>query len=250
MHIDSRTRKAAAALGTLALCTPLLAACGGSSASSTSPASASAGTATVTGTQTAPTGTQTAPAGTSTAPGSGKTNGSGGTKAGGNAGGSATGKGGAASKQAKETGAANGKSLSACLQKNGVTLKAGQKLPSGMTQAQYEAVLRKCLGSVPGKGLGSLHLPLPKRPTVPQLSPTTTAASKAALTRYATCMRENGVNLPPPNTSGNGPIFDLKGVDLTSTTFKKAEAKCLYALHVTYHIPSIKLHLPSVKTGA
>ena len=34
-------------------------------------------------------------------------------------------------------------------------------------------------------------------------------------------MRENGVNLPAPNTSGNGPVFNTKGIDTSSATFKQ-----------------------------
>jgi hypothetical protein len=39
-------------------------------------------------------------------------------------------------------------------------------------------------------------------------------------------MRENGVNLPPPNTSGRGPVFNTKGIDTNSSTFKTAQSKC------------------------
>jgi hypothetical protein len=39
-------------------------------------------------------------------------------------------------------------------------------------------------------------------------------------------MRENGVNLPAPNTTGNGPVFNTKGIDTNSATFKAAQAKC------------------------
>jgi hypothetical protein len=34
------------------------------------------------------------------------------------------------------------------------------------------------------------------------------------------------VNIPAPNTSGNGPIFNTKGIDTASTQFKTAETKC------------------------
>ncbi len=49
---------------------------------------------------------------------------------------------------------------------------------------------------------------------------------KRALAKFATCMRENGVNIPAPNTSGSGPIFSTKGIDTTSAQFKTAETKC------------------------
>jgi len=39
-------------------------------------------------------------------------------------------------------------------------------------------------------------------------------------------MRENGVNVPPPNTSGKGPIFSVKGLNTASAQFKAAESKC------------------------
>jgi len=51
-------------------------------------------------------------------------------------------------------------------------------------------------------------------------------AFKAALTKFATCLRQNGVNLAPPNTSGNGPIFSTKGVNTASAQFRTAERKC------------------------
>ena len=57
-------------------------------------------------------------------------------------------------------------------------------------------------------------------------SPITTPALKGALAKFATCMRANGVNFPLPNTSGKGPIFSAKGVDIRSAKFKAAEVKC------------------------
>jgi hypothetical protein len=50
--------------------------------------------------------------------------------------------------------------------------------------------------------------------------------TKRAFTKFATCMRANGVNFPLPNTSGKGPIFSAKGVDVRSTKFRVAEVKC------------------------
>jgi hypothetical protein len=43
-------------------------------------------------------------------------------------------------------------------------------------------------------------------------------------------MRKNGVKLPQPNTSGKGPIFNTKGIDTTSASFKAADAKCVREL--------------------
>jgi hypothetical protein len=123
-----------------------------------------------------------------------------------------------------------------CLQKEGITLPkrtpgekrppggaggflggggaggaAGPQLPKGVTRAQYEAALKKCGGSSFGHG-GAARFDSP--------------TFKAALAKFATCMRQNGVNVPAPNTSGSGPVFDTKGIDTSSAQFKTAEAKC------------------------
>jgi hypothetical protein len=115
-----------------------------------------------------------------------------------------------------------------CLAKNGITLPkrapgtgrppgaggflgggAGRALPKGVTRAQYEAALKKCGGNLAGR---ERFFNGPAR--------------IQALTKFAECMRQNGVNLPAPNTSGNGPIFDTKGLNTSSTVFRTAEAKC------------------------
>jgi hypothetical protein len=124
-----------------------------------------------------------------------------------------------------------------CLQKEGITLPkrtpgqkrtpggaggflggggaggtAGPQLPKGVTRAQYEAALKKCGGRDFGRGGGAARFDSP--------------TFKAALAKFATCMRQNGVNVPAPNTSGSGPVFDTKGIDTSSAQFKAAEAKC------------------------
>jgi len=119
-----------------------------------------------------------------------------------------------------------------CLQKNGVTLPAfkpgqhggpqargpfggtsGRQLPKGVNKAKYEAALKKCGGgNFAGRGGGGARFKSP--------------AFQAALAKFASCMRENGVNVPAPNTSGSGPVFDTKGIDTSSAQFKAAEAKC------------------------
>jgi hypothetical protein len=137
----------------------------------------------------------------------------------------------------KAAGAAGSRfaALRECLQKNGITLPArkpgkrpsggaggflggggggGFTLPKGVTKAQYEAAIKKCGGSAGGGrfagGAGGFSSP----------------AAKAALAKFATCMRENGVNVPTPNTSGKGPVFDTKGLNTSSAAFKTAESKC------------------------
>lgn len=121
-------------------------------------------------------------------------------------------------------------SLQACLQKEGIKLSApaggsgrpgsggppsggagGFKLPEGVSRAKFQEAIKKCGG---GGFAGGAR---------PGFSSST---AKAALTKYAACMRENGVNLPAPNTSGKGPVFDTKGIDTSSETFKNAQKKC------------------------
>jgi hypothetical protein len=116
-----------------------------------------------------------------------------------------------------------------CLQKNGITLPprpsgqgrppgaggllgggAGPQLPKGVTRAQYEAALKKCGAGKLGGGGARLNSP----------------AYRQALSKFAACMRENGVSLPAPNTSGNGPVFNTKGLSTTSSQFRSAQSKC------------------------
>jgi hypothetical protein len=53
-------------------------------------------------------------------------------------------------------------------------------------------------------------------------------AFKARLTAFAACMRSNSVNLPPPNTSGSGPVFG--NVNRSDPKFSAAYAKCQSSL--------------------
>ncbi len=96
---------------------------------------------------------------------------------------------------------------------------AGPKLPKGLSRSQYEAALKKCGGGNfrrrPG-ALGRLRNP----------------AFSKSLTKFAECMRKAGVNVPNPNTSGSGPVFDTKGINTSSASFQKAEQKCAPLLRV------------------
>lgn len=121
-----------------------------------------------------------------------------------------------------------------CLQKNGVTLPqrtpgsgapsggfsgtGGPALPKGMARAQFEAALKKCGGSNFGARFGRNGGAGFRRANSPIF--------KAALTKYAACLRQNGIDIPDPNTSGKGPIFSTKGIDTSSAKFKSATLKC------------------------
>jgi len=126
--------------------------------------------------------------------------------------------------------------LSTCLKKQGITLGSvpaggstggsgapgaggaapgvggggSLKLPNGVTRAQLQAALKKCGGgnfTGPRAGFNS-------------------ATARTALVKYAACLRQNGIDVPSPNTSGNGPVFNTKGINTNSTAFKSAESKC------------------------
>jgi hypothetical protein len=123
--------------------------------------------------------------------------------------------------------------LRECLQKNGITLPkrtpgqggqgllggagaaGGPQLPKGVTRAQYEAAVKKCGGSPGGRfprAGGGRNFASP--------------AFKQALVKFATCMRQSGIAVPAPNTSGKGPVFNTNGLNTASAKFKAAEAKC------------------------
>ncbi|HEY2141488.1 MAG TPA: hypothetical protein VGG98_05455 [Solirubrobacteraceae bacterium] len=109
--------------------------------------------------------------------------------------------------------------LRECLQKSGITLPqrapgaASLQPPKGVSRAQYAAALKKCAGTL-FKGRRSPN----------------GSGRLQALTKFAACMRQSGVNVQAPNTSGKGPIFSAKGLDTNSAQFKSAFAKCRAAL--------------------
>ena len=47
-----------------------------------------------------------------------------------------------------------------------------------------------------------------------------------SLDDFVACVRENGYDLPEPNTSGDGPVFDPSEVDQDDPDFKKASQAC------------------------
>ena len=103
--------------------------------------------------------------------------------------------------------------LRSCLQKQGITLPAppsgatrpqggpgaggapggrprGLQPPEGVSQAQFEAALKKCGGGKrPQGGAGGLN----------------SASARAGLVKYAACLRQNGIDVPEPNTTGISP---------------------------------------------
>ena len=122
--------------------------------------------------------------------------------------------------------------MRACLAKKGITLPqrtpgvpgvvggGAQQLPKGMTRAQFTEALKSCGGSgfagrrFNGGGFrrGGHAFDSPRFHSV--------------LASFATCMRQNGINVGEPNTSGKGPVFDTKGINTGSPKFRAASLKC------------------------
>lgn len=61
---------------------------------------------------------------------------------------------------------------------------------------------------------------------------------KQALAKFAECLRQKGVNVPTPNTSGKGPVFSTKGLNTSSPQFKAATVKCRGALIGAFRRPT------------
>jgi hypothetical protein len=49
---------------------------------------------------------------------------------------------------------------------------------------------------------------------------------RQALGAFAACLRANGIAVPKPNTSGNGPVLSTKGLNTASPKFRAATLKC------------------------
>jgi hypothetical protein len=143
-----------------------------------------------------------------------------------------------ASKSPQGGGSSRFTALRSCLAKQGITLPApsGKRPPGGspggggggllgggggagrfqpppgVSATQFQEALKKCGGG--NRGAARFNSP----------------TAKTALTKFVACMRENGVNLPAPNTSGNGPVFNTTGINTASSTFTSAQSKCRSAL--------------------
>jgi hypothetical protein len=122
--------------------------------------------------------------------------------------------------------------LRACLRKNGIQVSESVSTisdllahtPKGVTRSQLLTAVRSCGGISGGITAG--------KPRV------TGAAYKQAFVSFVSCMREHGINLPAPNTSGKGPIVDTKGIDTTGATYKAAAEKCASILRKVLSLPS------------
>lgn len=76
------------------------------------------------------------------------------------------------------------------------------------------------------------------------------ATARAALVRYASCLRQNGVDVPAPDTSGNGPVLDTKGIDTSSSKFKTAQSGCQARVRRRRAVSACLRVRPSVEPAA
>jgi len=74
--------------------------------------------------------------------------------------------------------------------------------------------------------------------TPPKLSPAAIATFRSALIAYASCMRRNGIDIPPPKTNAQGmPALTNAGVDTRSKQFFAAFGKCRAFVRKLYEVP-------------
>jgi hypothetical protein len=59
-----------------------------------------------------------------------------------------------------------------------------------------------------------------------------TAAVREALTKFAACLHQRGVDVPISQNSRSGAALNIKGIDTGATRFKAAWAKCRGAVDV------------------
>jgi len=151
--------------------------------------------------------------------------------------------------------------LRACLQRHGVTLPRppavapGQAQPpdkvrqrgfgpraffmsrlSSAQRARLRAAMQKC-----GAPLGRF-----RRFAGPDVR---SPAFRRALATYVACVRRNGFELPAPNTSGSGPIFDPSRVNRQDPRFQAASAKCQQLLAAARPAPPNGAPPPSGQGG-
>jgi hypothetical protein len=85
---------------------------------------------------------------------------------------------------------------------------------SSAERQKFQAALKACGVTTPAGG---------GRRARPDVS---SSAYRKSIEAYVACVKKNGFDLPKPDFSGNGPIFDPNEVDQGDATFQKASAAC------------------------
>jgi hypothetical protein len=99
--------------------------------------------------------------------------------------------------------------LRECLERNGAELPSP---PEGGDPSEFRDALEKCgvdPSEQPGRPGGRGGPPMGE-----------------SLDDFVACVRKKGYDLPDPNTSGDGPVFDPSEVDQGDPNFKKASQAC------------------------
>jgi hypothetical protein len=142
-----------------------------------------------------------------------------------------------------------------CLQKNGLSLRAGPQggtPPTGTTAWPPPGASGTSTngggppGGVfigPGGGSGPRQMPENVRkafqacgiqPPSPQTAGggpnVDSSAFRQSVTSYVACIRQNGYDMPDPNLSGKGPVFDESKVNRDDPKFQSASQKCQHLL--------------------
>lgn len=138
-----------------------------------------------------------------------------------------------------------------CLQKHGLNLRAGS--PAGGPPAGANAAppaggtgTTRTYGAPPSGavigpqgGSGPTQMPenvrkafqgcgvqLPSGGSGGSPPSVNSAAFRQSVSRYVACVKQNGYDMPAPNLSGNGPIFDESKVNRDDPKFQSASRKC------------------------
>jgi hypothetical protein len=89
--------------------------------------------------------------------------------------------------------------------------------------SKFAAALKACGAGFGGGGFGGGGF---GRPGGAATFSATSAADRAAVTKYVACVRKHGFKLPSPNFSGKGPVFSSTQVDRSNPKFVAASAAC------------------------
>jgi hypothetical protein len=92
----------------------------------------------------------------------------------------------------------------------GVLGQGGMRVPPGVTRRRFEAALRKC-------GFANMQV---------EGAPITNPTFRRRILQLTVCLRARGFKIPAPDLSGNGPVFDTSGIDITSPSWIAAKRTC------------------------
>ncbi len=129
--------------------------------------------------------------------------------------------------------------LVACLKEHGVELPSpgasggppaspgappnfGGGAPGGKPNAKMREAFEKC-------GMNKFPAGQGRPPGPPNAN---SATFRKSLTEYVACVRKNGYDLPEPNLSGKGTVFNSSKVNQEDPKFKAASAKCANLIHM------------------